>query len=157
MATTISFYHLLSTSRERAVPKLMEKALGTGAKVVMLAGNDSVLKSMSDALWSNDPASFLPHGGARDGNASEQPIYLTLAEENPNGADILCILDGSSPASIGSFSKVLDVFDGSKDDEVAGARERWAAYKKQGYALQYVKQQQGGGWKIEMTSDASAA
>jgi len=151
MTTTISFYHLLSTSRERAVPKLMEKALASGAKVVMLAGNDGVLKTMSDALWSNDAASFLPHGSRRDGRAEEQPIYLTAADENPNGADILCILDGSSPASIGSYSKVLDVFDGSREDEVAAARQRWAAYKTAGYALQYVKQQPGGSWKIEMT------
>jgi DNA polymerase IIIc chi subunit len=51
---------------------------------------------------------------------------------------------------------VLDVFDGSNEDEVASARKRWAAYKAQGLALQYVKQQQGGGWKVEMTSEAAA-
>ncbi len=153
--TTISFYHLLSTSRERAVPKLMEKALTSGAKVVMLASSAAILKSMSDALWSSDPASFLPHGTARDGHKTEQPIYLTVAEENPNGAEILCILDGSSPASISSYSKVLDVFDGSREEEVTAARTRWASYKQQGFALQYVKQQPGGGWKIEMTSEAA--
>jgi DNA polymerase-3 subunit chi len=157
MATTIQFYHLLSTSRARAVPKLMEKALSSGAKVVMLAGNDTALKEMSDALWSNDPASFLPHGGARDGHSSEQPIYLTLADENPNGAEILCVLDGSLPASAASYSKLLDVFDGNNEAEVAAARQRWAHYKSQGYALQYVKQQPGGSWKIEMSQEASAA
>lgn len=154
--TTISFYHLLSTSRERAVPKLMEKALASGAKVVMFANSEPPLKTMSAALWSTDPASFLPHGSKRDGHASEQPIYLTTVEENPNGAEILCVLDGSSPASISSYSKVLDVFDGSREDEVAAARTRWAAYKTKGYALQYVKQQPGGSWKVEMTSEAAA-
>ena len=59
MATTIQFYHLLSTSRERAVPKLMEKVLATGSRAVMLAGSDVLLKQMSDALWSNDPASCM--------------------------------------------------------------------------------------------------
>ena len=135
----------------------MEKALASGAKVVMLAGSGAILKTLSDALWSSDPASFLPHGGPRDGHKNEQPIYLTLADENPNGAEILCILDGSSPTSLNSYSKVLDVFDGSKEDEVAAARTRWTDYKKQGLALQYVKQQPGGGWKVEMTSEASAA
>ena len=157
MATTIQFYHLLATSRERAVPKLMEKVLGSGSKAVMIASSDNMLKTMSDALWSNDPASFLPHGTARDGHASEQPIYLTLADENPAGADILCVLDGSLPASAATYSKLLDVFDGANDAEVASARERWAHYKAQGYALQYVKQQPGGGWKIEMSQDAAAA
>lgn len=153
--TTIQFYHLLSTSRERAVPKLMEKVLGSGAKAVMIASNDSMLKTMSDALWSNDPASFLPHGTARDGHAESQPIYLTLADENPNAAEILCVLDGSLPASAPSYSKLLDVFDGNNEAEVTAARTRWAHYKTQGFALQYVKQQPGGSWKIEMTQEAA--
>jgi DNA polymerase III subunit chi len=157
VATTIQFYHLLSTSRERAVPKLMEKALSAGNRIVILSSSEAQLKTMSDALWSNDPASFLPHGSRRDGRAEEQPIFLTLADENPNGADILCILDGSSPDSLTSYVKVLDVFDGSNEDDVAAARKRWAAYKAQGLALQYVKQQPGGGWKVEMTSEATAA
>jgi DNA polymerase III subunit chi len=153
--TTISFYHLLSTSRERAVPKLMEKALSAGNRIVIFSSAEAQLKTMSDALWSTEPASFLPHGGAKDGHKEKQPIYLTTTEENPNGAEILCVLDGSSPAAINSYSKVLDVFDGSNEDEVAAARARWATYKAAGYALQYVKQQAGGGWKVEMTSEAA--
>ena len=149
MATTVQFYHLLSTSRERAVPKLMEKALASGSKVLMLCGSDAALKSMSDALWSSNPNGFLPHGSAREAHADQQPILLTIEETPANGADILCILDGSTPASLPNYSKVLDVFDGGDETAVAQARTRWSAYKEQGYALQYVKQQPGGGWKIE--------
>lgn len=156
MTTTVQFYHLLSTSATRAVPKLMEKALKAGNRVVMLFGSDTELKQMSDALWSNDPASFLPHGTVRDGHASEQPILLSLTEENPNGADIICVLDGALPASATSYTKLLDVFDGTNEDEVARARQRWTHYKNQGLALQYVKQQPGGSWKIEMTQEAAA-
>lgn len=155
MATTVQFYHLLSTSRERAVPKLMQKALAGGSRVVILLENDHALKAMSDALWANDPASFLPHGGPRDGHADQQPVYLTLAEANPNGADILCVLDGSSPASLSSFTKVLDVFDGTNDAAVTAARARWTQYKTQGYALQYIRQQPGGSWKMEAESPAA--
>lgn len=147
--TTIQFYHLLSTSRERAVPKLMQKALAAGNKVVMLLDSDAALKAMSDALWSNDPASFIPHGSPRDGNDALQPIYLSLTETNPNGADILCVCDGSSPASIAAYSKVLDVFDGTNDAAVAAARARWAQYKAAGHSLQYIKQQPGGVWRLE--------
>lgn len=157
MATTIQFYHLLSTSRARAVPKLMEKMLSSGQRAVLLLGSDAELKAMSDALWANDPASFLPHGTARDGHTSEQPIYLSLTDENPNGAQILCVLDGSLPASVTNYSKLLDVFDGNSEAETAAARTRWAHYKAAGFALQYIKQQPGGGWKVEMTSDATSS
>ena len=147
--TTIQFYHLLSTTRERAVPKLMEKALASGSKVVMLFDNDAAMKTMSDALWSANPGGFLPHGTARDAFPEHQPILLSLVDANPGGADILCVLDGSSPASLPSFTKMLDVFDGNDDAAVANARTRWSTYKEQGHSLQYVKQQPGGGWKIE--------
>lgn len=147
--TTIQFYHLLSTSRERAVPKLMQKVLGSGARAVMLLDSEAALKAMSDALWSNEADSFIPHGGARDGHDSEQPIYLSLTDTNPNGADILCVLDGSSPASLASYTKVLDVFDGTNETAVTAARARWAKYKTEGFSLQYIKQQPGGSWKME--------
>ena len=149
-STTVQFYHLLSTSPQRAVPKLMEKALSAGNKIVMLMGNDAALKAMSEALWTNNPDGFLPHGTSREPHADQQPIILTLADENPNGADILCVLDGSLPASAASYQKLLDVFDGADETAVAAARARWTHYKAQGFNLQYVKQQPGGGWKVEM-------
>lgn len=155
MATTVQFYHLLSTSRERAVPKLMEKALSTGSKVLMLCGSDATLKTMSDALWTSNPSGFLPHGSAKEANAEQQPILLALEDSALNHADILCILDGSTPASLPDYAKVLDVFDGSDEAAVAHARQRWSAYKEKGYALQYVKQQPGGGWKIEQEVKAA--
>ena len=132
---TIQFYHLLSTSRERAVPKLMQKALSSGSRVVIRMKSDAGIKAMSDALWTNDPAGFLPHGTVRDGAPESQPIFLTVADENPNGADILCVLDGGTSESLATYKKVLDVFDGSRDDEVAAARARWSQYKTQGLCL----------------------
>ena len=147
--TVIQFYHLRSTTRERAVPKLMEKALASGSRVVMMAESEGTLRSMSDALWTNDADSFLPHGSAREAHPDEQPIILTLADENPNKADILCVLDGVSPPSLPTYAKVLDVFDGSDDAAVKAARARWAQYKEAGHKLQYVQQQPGGGWKVE--------
>ena len=149
MSTTVQFYHLLSTTRERAVPKLMEKALGSGARVVMQLPDETNLKRMSDALWTADPNGFLPHGVAHEKHASEQPILLTCDGANPNGAEILCVLDGSMPGNARDYKKLLDVFDGANADEVAAARARWAHYKTQGFTLQYVKQQPGGSWKVE--------
>ena len=154
---TIQFYHLLSTSRERAVPSLMQKVLSSGSRAVLLLGSQTALKQMSDALWSHDPASFLPHGDASDGNEALQPIYLTLTDSNPNGANILCILDGSMPESVPGYAKVLDMFDGTDESAVTAARARWAAYKAKGYALQYIRQQPGGSWKMEAEQAASAA
>lgn len=155
MSSTIQFYHLLTTSVERAIPKLMEKALEAKSNVVMLAGDEAQIKRVSDTMWSSNPNGFLPHGTKKDGYADEQPIYLSLVDENPNSADVLVILDGSMPASVSTYRKVLDVFDGNDTAQVEAARARWTKYKEQGVALQYVKQQPNGGWKIELESSAA--
>ncbi len=154
--TIIQFYHLRSTTRERAVPKLMEKALDSGANVVLRAAREATLKSISDALWTNDANAFIPHGRANETDAEFHPIILTLVEENPNQAEILCVLDGVIPAALTGYKKLLDIFDGNDEQEVVAARKRWSHYKAQGLALQYVQQQPGGGWKVEMTVEAAA-
>jgi DNA polymerase IIIc chi subunit len=56
---------------------------------------------------------------------------------------------------VNRYSKLLDVFDGNAEADVAAARTRWAHYKTAGFALQYIKQQPNGGWKVEMTSEAA--
>ncbi|MEK9645835.1 MAG: DNA polymerase III subunit chi, partial [Alphaproteobacteria bacterium] len=92
--TDISFYHLVHTPLERALPKLMEKVLESGARAVVRTGSSERAEAVSGALWTFDPASFLPHGTARDGSPEEQPIWITPDDENPNGANILVLTDG---------------------------------------------------------------
>lgn len=157
MATTIQFYHLTSTPALRAVPKLMEKALSSGARVVMLLKDTASLQQMSDALWTANPDGFLPHASASSSSAADNPIVLATREENPNGASILCVLSGALVHSAADYAKVLDVFDGADETSLAAARERWAHYKSQGLPLQYVRQDPKGGWKVEATTDAKAA
>ena len=149
MATTVQFYHLTSTSAQRAVPILMEKALSTGSRVVMMCADKTSLQSMSDALWTHHPDGFLPHDTAQSSTAKHNPIVLALEEANPNQATIACVLHGKPLTNAAQFTKVLDVFDGANETAVAAARERWLHYKAQGFALQYVKQEPKGGWKIE--------
>ena len=102
--------------------------------------------ALDDALWTYDDRSFLPHGSARDGFAEEQPVWLTLQAENPNGAQVLVLTDGAT-AEVGGWPMVLEVFDGNSDDTVAAARERWKAHKAAGHELTYWKQDDQGKWE----------
>lgn len=149
MPTTIQFYHLLHTPLMRALPKLMEKMLEQNGRAVVLTDSPASAQALSDALWANDPASFLPNGTARDAMPEEQPIYITWTPENPNGATVLVVTDGSQPEGVDAYGKVLDMFDGTDPAAVAAARTRWSAYKQAGHTLSYIKQQPGGGWKAE--------
>jgi DNA polymerase-3 subunit chi len=158
MTTTVQFYHLLTTTVEQTVPKLMEKALASGARVVILARDAVMIRKLSEQLWSANPAGFLPHGGPGDAHSDWQPIYLTTTEENPNTASILVVLNGTIPAQLTRYQKLLDMVDGNDDAAVAAARLRWQHYQQESdVALQYIKQQPKGGWKIEMESGVTSS
>ena len=144
--TEIRFYHLRTTALERALPQLLEKILARGTRAVVMAGSPERVAALDDALWTYDDRSFLPHGSARDGFAEEQPVWLTMQPENPNGAQVLVLTDGAV-AEIGAWPMVLEIFDGNSDAAVATARERWKAHKAAGHELTYWKQDDQGKWE----------
>lgn len=143
----VGFYHLVSSPLERALPRLLEKVLASGHRAVLLAGSEERVEYLNGLLWTYEQRSWLPHGSFRDGNAEMQPVYLTLAEENPNGADVLLCVDGIQANFVDRFDRVLDMFDGRSEAGVAAARERWRAYKAAGHALTYWLQTDSGGWE----------
>ncbi len=144
--TEIGFYHLTATPLERALPKLLERGLAAGFRILVMAGSRERVEHLDALLWTYDDASFLPHGSRRDGAAERQPILLTDADENPNGADMLVLTDGTSSAALARYRRCLDLFDGRDDAALAAARERWRLAKAAGHDLTYW-QQTANGWQ----------
>ena len=144
--TEIGFYHLEKWPLETALPRLLGRALEGGHRVVVRTGSEERLEALNAALWSYDPASFMPHGGPGDGNADRQPVYLTTGDEVPNGATVLVLTDRVEAADIARFERCVDMFDGS-EDSVQAARARWQALKDKGHALTYWQQTPAGKWE----------
>lgn len=142
----IGFYHLLSMPLERALPRLLERARQQDLRIVVRAGSPERVEHLNSLLWTYDDASFLAHGSQRDGNAPEQPIFLSHKEDNPNGATVLFLVDGFEAGDLGDFARCLDLFDGNDPDAVAAARTRWRAAQAAGHTLTYW-QQTGRGWE----------
>lgn len=145
--TEISFYHLQRAPLAEALPRLLARVLASNLRAVVLCGSPERVQALDAALWTYDPASFLPHGTAAGGFAARQPIYLTTTEENPNGATVLAVVDGAEPAYVGQFDRCLDMFDGNDPEALEAARERWRHYKEAGFALTYWQQTPSGGWE----------
>src|SRR5579885_3618880 len=101
----VGFYHLGPTALDRALPRLLERALADGHRVVVFAGSAERVTYLDGLLWTYNEASFLPHGTARDGNAARQPICLTDRDENPNRATMLVLLDGVRSEHLGDFGR----------------------------------------------------
>jgi DNA polymerase III subunit chi len=142
----IGFYHLLSTPLERALPRLLERARAQNLRVVIRAASPERVEHLNSLLWTYDEASFLAHGAARDGNPTEQPIWLCHRDENPNGATVLFLVDGVDAGDVSDFARCLDLFDGNDPDAVEAARGRWRAAQAAGHTLTYW-QQTATGWE----------
>lgn len=148
----IRFYHLQRASLEDTLPVMLERAYGRGERVLVMAGSTERVEALTAHLWTYKPESFLPHGSAKDGEAAAQPIYLTAAEENPNGAGLLMLCDGATRGDLGGFSLVCELFDGNDDGAVAAARDRWKNYLQAGHKLVYFQQSAAGKWEEKARS-----
>jgi DNA polymerase-3 subunit chi len=147
----IRFYHLTRYRLEEALTRLLRRIIDRQDRAVVMAGSLERVEALNAHLWSFDPASFLPHGSARDGNVAEQPIYLTASTENPNGAKLLMLCDGAeAPAaadlSAQGFDLVCALFNGHDEEAVAAARESWRSYKAAEQRLVYYQQDDDGAW-----------
>ena len=148
--TEIGFYHLPRSSVGEALPRLLERAVAAGHRILVRAANEAEVERLNSLLWTYGEASFLPHGSAKDAWPAEQPVYLTFEDDNPNDADLACQLGGTEAARLEGFKRVLDLFDGGDADAVAAARERWRRYTASGHQLSYWQQKPNGGWERKM-------
>ncbi|MDR3424847.1 MAG: DNA polymerase III subunit chi [Alphaproteobacteria bacterium] len=143
--TEIRFYHLTRKTLEQVLPELLEKTLERGMRAVVMTGSAERAEALTQMLWTYNPNRFLPHGNAKDGNAGLQPIWLTAEDERPNDAKILFLTDGASSSRLSDYVRVCDIFDGTDEQALTAARQRWAANKKDGHDLSYW-QQTDKGW-----------
>lgn len=145
--TDIGFYHLQKWPLERALPKLLERVLDAEKRAVVKLGSEERVEAVNALLWTYDPNSFLPHGSEKDGQGPEQPVWLTVGDDNPNGATVLILADGAESPKVGDYERCLEMFDGNDEGAVAAARERWKAYKDAGHTISYWQQTERGGWE----------
>lgn len=140
----ISFYQLLTTPLERAVPRLLDKVYASGLRVLIVCESAQQLETLNSTLWTFTPTAFLPHG--RDGDPLDHPIWLSLEAVNSNKADVLLVANGHNLTEDMGFSRYLDFFDGNDPEAVLSARGRYKKYKEAGHTLAFWKQNDAGGW-----------
>ena len=142
--TEIWFYHLTSQPLDRTLPILIERSLQRGWKAVVQATTDERLASLDALLWTYSAASFLAHGVARDDDGELQPVFLTTGDENPNGASIRFFIEAAEIAPVldaqpDAYARIILMFDGNDDEQLANARAQWKTLKGQGLGPQKTR------------------
>ena len=146
-AAEVLFYHLERQPLERVLPSLIEKSLERGWRVVVQAGSEERLEALDTALWTYKEESFLPHGRSTDGKPERQPVYLTTGEENPNGAQVRFLVDGTETSSSAGYVRLVYLFDGHDPAALELARRQWQTLKSAGCAVTYWQQGDTGRWE----------
>lgn len=147
----IWFYHLERQTLDDVLPNLLERTLERGWRAVVEAGSAERLEAIDSLLWTYRDDSFLPHGSRREGNPGMQPVYLTDDESNPNAADIRFYVEGAAPqfsgGDIGTYKRLIYIFDGHDDGVLGMARDTWKAAGRAGLMTTYWRQTERGGWE----------
>lgn len=144
----IDFYHLQKQTLDEVLPKLVEKAYGTGAKIKIKVGNEARVEFINSLLWTYNEESFIPHGSKKDGFAKEQPIWLSSEDDNPNQSEMLFLVDGADIelSQIGNFSRIFNIFDGNNEVSLQQARDFWKSLSTTDNEKNYFQQDDNGRW-----------
>ena len=143
----IAFYHLTKSNLEQALPKLLDKMVTAKKRAVVRFATKERVLSFNNLLWTAGQGSFTPHGCFEDDNPSEQPVWLTTTQENPNNASFLISTEDNDINDFEQFEKYFDMFNGNDPESLARARSRWATYKTAGHSLTYWQQAEDGSWQ----------
>ncbi len=142
----VRFYQLGRRPLEQALAVMLERCYQRGQRALVQAGSGERVEDLTQHLWTYRERSFLPHGNEKDGHADQQPIWLTTEDENPNGAEVLFLTDGSERGDLGSFALVAVLFDGNDQARLTAARDYWRRLRDGGASLTYWAEDEGGRW-----------
>jgi DNA polymerase III subunit chi len=146
--TEFFFYQLNGQTLEQVLPPLIARSLERGWRVAVQASSDERVEALDAHLWTWRDDAFLPHGTWRDAETAEQPVLLTVKEENPNSADVRFLVDGAAtPGDVLAYRRLVLVFDGNDPDAVEAARARWSKAKLEGFAVTYWRTDENGRWQ----------
>ena len=145
--TETLFYHLERRSLEEILPGLVEKSLQRGWRAAIKTDSSERSDALDTLLWTYDDQSFLAHAQLGDGEASGQPVLITVEEGNPNSAQIFFYVGGALPSDwqgLRDLARVVLLFDGRDEMALAAARAAWKDAKTAGHDVTYWKETPSG-------------
>lgn len=143
----VLFYHLERQTLEEVLPTLLEKTLARGWRAAVQVSEPATRDHLDRHLWVYRKDSFLPHGAVNDDNAARQPIWLTVGDDNPNGARVRFLAERARPSDVSVYDRVVILFCADDEEAVADARALWKPLKAAGHDCTYWQQSASGKWE----------
>ena len=139
------FYHLTRNPLEHTLAVLLPRARQAGWRCLVRGRAVERMDWLDQKLWLGKDEDFLPHGLAGGPFDADQPILLSFAQDNPNGAQCVMAIDGADVTveEVQSSERVCILFDGHDADAVSHARQQWKTLTDAGCAAQYWSEESG--------------
>ena len=140
----VDFYHLAGGSVDRVLPRIAERILADGGRLLVVAEDEGAAERIDAALWTYAADSFLPHGRADQPDADRQPVLIAVGIDPANGAANVALTDGVWRDEALGFERAFHFFD---NEALDAARSAWRLLKdRDGVERRFWKQDQDGRW-----------
>lgn len=142
----VDFYRLTRDPVERVLPAVATRILAAGERLLVVAAPAMQRQAIDAALWTQSPASFLPHGAAGSSDEAIEPILIAGTLDPPpiNGAHHVALADGEWREGALAFDRAFLFFDNSRIDD---ARATWRTLSAaEGAEVHFWKQDERGRW-----------
>jgi len=140
----VDFYHLTARPIEAVLPRIAERVLETGGRLLVVSADEAQRDRIDAALWTYEPESFLPHGKADGGGEANQPVLIAETATPANGAANIALADGEWRDEALAFARAFHFFD---DASIVAARAAWRGLAaREGVEPRYWKQDERGRW-----------
>ena len=142
----VDFYRLTRDPVERVLPAIATRILGAGDRLLVVAASAMQRQAIDEALWTLNPASFLPHGAASSPDEAIEPVLIsgTLDPAPPNRARLVALADGEWRDEALGFDRTFLFFDNSRIDD---ARATWRVLTaRDDVDNRFWKQDENGRW-----------
>ena len=136
----VDFYQLSATPLERVLPRICERLLETGERLLIVAAPEQ-LDRLDQLLWTYKADSFLPHAKADSDAPERQPILLAADANAANEARNIALADGQWREEALQFDRTFYFFD---KEGAEAARQAWRQLGgRDGVERRYWRQENG--------------
>lgn len=141
----VDFYHLTQQPLDRVLPRIAERVVEGGGRLLVVADSEEQRATIDRLLWTYTPESFLPHALADGDGDTAQPILIAADPATANSARNIALADGVWRDEALTFERAFHFFDA---DRIAEARIAWKSLaERDGIERRYWKQNDAGRWE----------